>query len=69
MASPINDKRTHEEQHTRRYVFQFLVALTVDKLSITTTVTISMNYMETVIIITEMKLTTTVNDNIHELYP
>ena len=27
-----------------------------------------MNYMETVIIITEMKLTTTVNDNIHELY-
>ena len=27
-----------------------------------------MNYMETVIIITELKLTTTVNDNIHELY-
>ena len=27
-----------------------------------------MNYMETVIIITEIKLTTTVNDNIHELY-
>ena len=22
MASPINDKRTHEEHHTRRYIFK-----------------------------------------------
>ena len=45
MASPINDKRTHEEHHTRRYIFKLLLTLTVDRLSITTTV----------------------NDNIHEL--
>ena len=54
MALTINANRTHEELHIRRYVFQLLLALTVDRLSITTTVTISMNYMETVIIITEL---------------
>ena len=46
MASPINDKRTHEEHYTRRYIVQLLLTLTVERLSITTTV----------------------NDNIHELY-
>ena len=47
MATPINDTRTHEEHHTRtcRYIFKLLPTLTVERLSITTTV----------------------NDNIHEL--
>ena len=38
MASPINDKRTHKEHHIRRYIFKLLLTLTVDRLSITTTV-------------------------------
>ena len=43
MASPINDKRTHEEQHTRRDIFKLLLSLTVDRLSITTAST-TVNY-------------------------
>ena len=36
MASPINDKRIHEEHYTRRYISKLLLTLTVDRLSITT---------------------------------
>ena len=40
MASPINDKRTNEEHYTRRYIsiVKLLLTLTVDRLSIITTV-------------------------------
>ena len=38
MASPINDKRTHEEHHTRRYihVLKLLLTLTADRLGTST---------------------------------
>ena len=43
MASPINDKQTHEEHHTHIYIFKLLLTLTVDRLSITTTVNDNIN--------------------------